>query len=226
MGRKPHPELSRLHAFGLMNAIAYSVHLEKRFTYQLTIHLEHIGISENSAQRFISEYFKQFTGLLRQWEAGPPLYVWVLEHPLGRGLHLHALVHVPKLKRKEKKLRSIFRERAKVDWVEALDATAGEDGVLVVRLKPRRDGAPLVDYIRGTIWFAAGYMFKGWPLHDRYGIKVNDWNKGSQGLVIGKRCGFSESLGPASRREAMWSGKERLSIFKTLDWKAPPPGEL
>jgi hypothetical protein len=227
MGRKTHPELSDDHAFSLMNAIAYSMHKEMRLTYLVTIHLEKAEVKEEDAQAFVGGFFKELGELLRSWSGGPPTYVWILENPGIRGLHLHALVHVPALKKGAVRLRRRFRALAASDWLEKFDAVPGDAVVRIDRVKGTGRGDPVSKYIDRGLKYGAGYLFKGWPKHERYGIEVSEWNKGPQGVVVGKRSGASENLGPTRRKnDWSWTSNARLKVFTSLGWDAPPPGQL
>ena len=108
----------------------------------------------------------------------PPTYVWCFE-AAGNQIAVHWLVHIP---------RGLIREfrRELPAWV---DATAGKiHDVSFVKHRP----------IYNLIG-ARRYILKGTDpkIARQWKITPSD-----QGIVIGKRCGFSQNLGPVSRKAA------------------------
>src|SRR5262249_37178024 len=53
-----------------------------------------LGQSDKRAQEFVSKFTKLAGDWLRSLEVRRA-YIWVLEHPPGKSLNLHLLVHVP-----------------------------------------------------------------------------------------------------------------------------------
>jgi hypothetical protein len=104
-----------------------------------------------------------------------PTYVWTLEAG-GKQLAAHWLVHVPN------GLHRAF-ERKLAEWLRSLTGAAPENRAVNVRSVTNLIGA-------------RRYLLKGidpaWANHLR--IRHVD-----QGIVIGKRSGFSRNLGPCAR---------------------------
>ncbi len=126
-------------------------------------------------ENHFSPWLRYVSRLLRAADRSPPLYIWVIENRSGM-CHVHWLVHMPpRLKR---------RFEAKVpDWVAAVcERVYCSSGVVQI----------------ATIYDLEGlrrYVLKGvHPNHAaRHRLKAVP-----QGIVVGKRCGVSKSLGPAA----------------------------
>lgn len=109
-------------------------------------------------------------------DLGPPTYVWCVEDASNH-THVHWMVHVPKA------IRRPFEDRLP-RWVETV---AGEvhSTTNAIHVEP-------VEGAKGL----ARYLMKG--IEPRV-AKFYRIDAVSQGRVQGKRCGISESLGPAAR---------------------------
>lgn len=115
----------------------------------------------------------------------PPAYVYTFE-AAGEQMAVHWLVHVP---------RGIIREfwRMLPEWVIA---TAGP-----------LDGPGAIKHRRVyNIIGARRYILKGMDPHFAAQWKIRP---SPQGIVIGRRSGFSRSLGPAARRSSGYRAQRR-----------------
>jgi hypothetical protein len=219
MNRSTHTELDDRAAYEIMNALAYSLYLGKRFTHHITVHLDGAGITSKAAQKFVREYLRRLGDLVDRYGEGPRFYFWALENPAVKGLHLHAWVRVPK----KGNLRAIFRERVEERWLRECGGTPGDKIVRIVAVSGREDSDLLDEYLIEGLEYGAGYLLKGWSKHESFGIKVRDKNKGSQGVVVGKRSATSKSLGRKTRNDDWnYSAGDRVRAFKALGWKLPP----
>jgi hypothetical protein len=117
---------------------------------------------------------------------GPPAYVWCVENASGH-THVHWLVHVPK------PLRRAFEERLP-RWVEAV-AGAVHSAANAIHVEPADRPSGL-----------ARYMMKG--IHPGV-AKFYKIDHVAQGRVQGKRCGISESLGPAA--QSRWRAQRQAA---------------
>jgi len=118
--------------------------------------------------------------------------VWVIERGTLGSLHTHNLIHVPR------HLLPGFKDMLpRWTGVPALPKDQWPDD--------QRQKQHVLGYGHDGIWHlerlydhgtrVARYMLKGCPyLSLRYGIQYHD-----QGIVIGKRCGHSNNLGPTAR---------------------------
>lgn len=116
---------------------------------------------------------------------GPAAFYWVIE--ADGGLHVHRVLHMPSTRLAD------FKRRLPT-WLAALGGRHAVDG----------DG--LLDV--GVVYNAYGlrkYLLKG--TDPAYAAFCNDAIRHKpQGRVIGKRSGFSRSLGPAVRRRLSAAG--------------------
>lgn len=106
----------------------------------------------------------------------PAAYVWVIEHA-GGDVHVHWLVHIPP------QLRPLFEAKLS-RW---LNRVAG-----AVHCKNSAIHVQRVTGARGL----GKYMMKG--IEPRYAAFYHV-RRSPQGIVYGKRCGISKSLGPTQR---------------------------
>ncbi len=114
--------------------------------------------------------------------AKPPAYVWVIENA-GGCLNVHWLVHIPKGRVRD------FRQRL-TDWLAAVAGEIECTSAIHVRHAPRPIGA-------------GKYMLKGIdPLYAPF-FRIRHV---AQGVVYGKRSGFSRGLGPMVRKKIQATG--------------------
>ena len=154
------------------NVRASSVGL--RLNHLFTIHW---GYANGPGGGGYRERMRRLFARLRDWmrRRGSALtFVWVVEGS-NKEAHVHGLMHVP-----DGLLPDLIRYlKAQLgDAPEVLDLRAAD---------PARGGA--------TGWFR--YMIKGCDARVR-----RRWcppNRGSQGDILGKRCGFSSNIEPTSR---------------------------
>jgi hypothetical protein len=106
-----------------------------------------------------------------------PINVWATENQ-GGDTHVHWVVHVPK------SLRKAFHAKVP-EW---LGRVAGS-----IRCRESAINVKPVSNLRTL----ARYLLKG--MDSRYAPRYSVRHE-PQGLVYGKRCGFSKSLGPAANK--------------------------
>jgi hypothetical protein len=105
----------------------------------------------------------------------PPTYIWAME-AAGNQSAAHWLVHVPK------GLHRAFEAKIS-DWLTSLMGNQPE--VAAVKVQP-------IHNLIGARRYALKGVDPAWGPH--LGVRPSD-----QGVVIGKRSGFSRNLGPAAR---------------------------
>ena len=193
IGRKPAANIH--HATRLAERIGYPLNQFVTINYtQTACH------PENATAMFRVLLAGWFSRWLRRHpknkKQNPPAYVYVFEAAGGQ-LAVHWLVHVP---------RGLIREfwRQLPAWIEA---TAGSiDGPSTI--KHRR--------IYGIVG-AKRYILKGMDPHFARAWKIRP---SPQGVVIGRRSGFSRSLGPTARRTADY----RPRRHQQTAWTTTVPG--
>jgi hypothetical protein len=123
--------------------------------------------------------------------ATEPAYVWVLEN--AGGLALHWLLHIPAQ-------RSHDLETKLPDWLSTVGATPLEQGAIDIRPVGKPRGA-------------VAYMLKGTNPVYSAGLGVRHI---PQGEIVGKRSGFSKSLGPSRKLALRAAG--RYSRRRYVSW--------
>lgn len=109
----------------------------------------------------------------------PLVCVWVIENPAHKDEHAHLLIHLPaELEKRFSELQRGWITRTGTRW-----------GKGVVKTEPVHDTSKARTGV-------ARYLLKGC---DAEAAGLFGVNRSDQGPVRGKRCGFSESLGPTAR---------------------------
>ena len=185
----------------------WSNHPLNRF---VTIHLEKAGV-HLTAHAFITKLTKQIGDWLRVSKM-PPCYLWVLENHSPTGLHVHLLFHVPRDRQRE------FSNRLRT-WIKHAGGKR-RPGVLNSKPIGRKPDEPSGGRYIAALEGLLKYLLKGSDprlCHD-LGIRHTP-----QGVVRGKRCAVSESLGQKAR--AKWRGLQaaRFSYrgHTLTPWVAP-----
>jgi hypothetical protein len=173
IGRKPAANLH--HATRLAERIGYPLNQFVTINYSKTP----CDANDTSAcfRQLLASWFARWLRRHpKNQKACPPTYVWAFEAAGGQ-LAVHWLVHIP---------RGFIREfwRMLPQWVEATAGTIEGPGAI----KHRR-----IYNITGL----KRYVLKGMDPHFARAWQIRP---SPQGLVIGKRSGFSRNLGPAARR--------------------------
>jgi len=117
-----------------------------------------------------------FVRWLRYGTSDLPYYVWVIENA-GGNTHVHWVLHLPK------SLRASFDTKLS-EWLARVAGT--------ITCRESAINIEPVTNLRGL----GRYLMKG--MDPRYAPRCGVRHI-PQGLVYGKRCGISKSLGPASR---------------------------
>ena len=185
--------LSNADAHKLYDAVRYSYCIERTLNRHLVIHWERAGVKSN-VQRATTAFLKHAGDWMRHNPIGPLTYVWVLENPpvsedrFGGGLNVHIVIHVPD------EWATEFRRRCDA-WVRA---SGGEVRPKVLRLGqvPKRRSFDSYDNLKKGIIGLLVYVFKG---ADDTTCREFCISHEPQGTIHGKRCGYSESLGPKRR---------------------------
>ena len=168
---------------------AVNIHHATRYAERIGLPLNrfvtiNFGLTACVPERVSSAFRKLLTERFAPWlrrsaglkDALPPTYVWTIEAAGGQ-IALHWLVHVPQ------QIRSAFDRRLN-GWVATLTGRPAEAGA--INIKPIHNIVGLKRYVlKGTD--------PGWAKH--LGVRAVP-----QGIVVGKRSGFSRNLGPAARK--------------------------
>jgi len=169
----------------IADAIQFAWWFDHPLNLAITIHLDKAGIVDRP-QRFVGAYMKLAGDWLRL-KGVEAYYVWVLENPPYGGRHLHVMIYWPK------QLRQQLGPRLR-RWLKLAGGT-NRSKVLRHMNLPQREDRDATQY---------------GPSYGRYLLKGADpkfWSQWReprqsefQGWIKGKRCGTSQSIGPAARR--------------------------
>jgi hypothetical protein len=171
--------INRVPAVNVHHATRYAESLELPLNTFVTINFSELLAADKASQLFRKLLNQRFAPWLRRSapikSAPLPTYVWALENA-NATTAAHWLVHVP-----DNVKRAFSRKLA--DWVES-----------VTGLRPNSN-ALQVKRIYNVIG-AKRYILKGinpvWAKH--LGVNASD-----QGIICGRRSGFSRNLGPTAR---------------------------
>lgn len=206
----------------LVNAAFWSFCIGKLLNRLITIHFDKADLRPHH-KRFVTQYMKGTGDWLRCRTDSKLCYVYVFENPPGGGLHVHIFMHVPLehwddfVRASRKRLRRHLK-RYRIRYVGR-----------ILRNKGVRSYAGLIrgthnvfDYLR-DFRFILCYMLKGSEqrsarliemlAHDDFGpdrdslpqlddvpdLDFSSIHVSGQGVIVGKRSGYSESLGPSRR---------------------------
>lgn len=199
---RPSRHINRKPATNIYHAVRLAEVIGTPLTHLITINFSKTTCLANVAstawQRLLARHF---TPWIRRPPKGhtattsEPAYVWVLENSGDLGLHW--LVHVP-----HQRLADL--EAKLPGWLSTVGATLTEPAAIDVRAATNPRGA-------------AYYLLKGTNPVYAAGLGVQAI---SQGEVVGKRSGFSRSLGPSRKLALRAVGQ--YSRRRYLSWPPTP----
>ena len=169
------------------------------FNRHWTIHYQNAGVSEENATRFIGHVLK----LAREYatrHGGSFACIWVRENGPRHGGHVHILMHLPAAL----SLRGRSRK-----WIELAGGICRKK---VSRI--RSIGGTLLAAETGGLYYAfnAGivrdYLLKGVVDEAVQALPDAKFERG--GVIVGKRCGYSQNIRPMKRMECWWPSMGRL----------------
>ena len=179
--------ISKRQAQNLLDAAVFAYEQDRSLNLTISVNLTKAGIC-GEARHFMQQFLKNMTDWLGRKTDGPH-YLWVLENPPQRGLHVHIMVHWPGKHRDGlgKRLRKWLkraggRYRARVLDYQNLRQPGDPDGTGY--------GPNFVRYLLKGVDPASRRIY-GQNLECEF-----------QGVIKGKRSGTSESIGKAARARA------------------------
>ncbi|MFC4442179.1 hypothetical protein [Caulobacter henricii] len=156
-----------------------------------TIHWERAGVTDDLAA---TGRFLKLAGDWIRSRGGQFGWAWTREGGPAKGNHVHIVFHLPP------ELARDFHRRQR-GWLKACGARWRSKVVLTRRIgrNLRQALAGGEDY-RVNLGEVLDYILKGADrsARERLGIERDE----PGGVVIGKRCGISQNLGPAARAQA------------------------
>jgi hypothetical protein len=154
-----------------------------RFNRHWTIHYENAGVSEENATNFIGRVLKLARDYARR-HGGRFACIWVREAGVNYGGHVHILMHIPvglSLKGRTRKWIELSGGRCvrKVSRIRTIGSSllAAEGGGSHYKLN-----AQIVNF----------YLLKSASKMAGQSLNLPLFGRG--GMIIGKRCGYSQNL--------------------------------
>jgi len=194
-GIKPSEFLSDQRGYDLADAAQDSYLLGYPLNVSITIHLDQARLWARP-QKFITDFLHGVTSWL--WSDPQNTHshhIWVLEN--SDGLHAHIAVHFPATEFQREHRQKRLNRRVK-DWFQSAGGTYSKD---VCKAEFMEFDSPNASAIRYMLKGAKETFFDRWStFNDRSFVTKHRFK--SQGIVIGKRSGFSLTLNAATRREA------------------------
>jgi len=187
-GKKPSWNLSLQNCLDLIEAGDFAEAIGLRFNRHWSVHYAKAGIAESDATRFIGRLLKLAGGFARR-HGGRLAAIWVREGGEGKGGHVHILMHLPpglSLRGKSKRWVGLAGGRC-VARVSRVRPIAGR-----VAAAERGDA-----HYRHNVGNVRRYLLKNVDLEA--GVDLGLKHKGQSGLVVGKRCGWTQNVGRAAR---------------------------
>ncbi len=185
--------IKRKPASNLHHATRFAAIIGRPLNQSVAINFAKTSVSEGDvAERFHLLRATRFAPWLRRHPKNkkgcPPTYVWVLE-AAGNQIGAHWAVHIPRGMVRE------FRRRLPL-WIASV---AGEpEGPGVMKARPIYNITGLKRYMLKGVDPAYGALYRVRPV--------------DQGVVVGRRSGFSRNLGPTVRKEAGYRPQRAFSV--------------
>lgn len=180
--------LSRKQCLDLIDAGDFAETIGLRFNRHWSIHYAKAGIAERDAMRFIGHLLK-LAGDCARRHSGQLAAIWVREGGEGKGGHVHILLHLPpglSLKGRTRKWIGVAGGRC-VRRVSRVRPVAGSVSAAT------HGGA----YYRQNVGNVRRYLLKN--VEETMGVRLGLILRGQSGLVIGKRCGWTQNIGVKAR---------------------------
>jgi hypothetical protein len=188
-GKKPSWNLSLQNCLDLIEAGNFAEELGMRFNRQWSVHYDKAGIAEADAVRFIGRLLK-LAGDCARRHGGRLAAIWVREAGEGKGGHVHILMHLP--------LGLSLRGKSR-RWI---GIAGGQCVTKVSRVRPIAGRIAASEtsnaHYRQNIANVRRYLLKNADLETGNFLGLS--RRGERGLIIGKRFGLTENLGPSARR--------------------------
>ena len=172
----------------MMAAASHAEKIGLAFNRHWIVHYERAGIAEGDGARFVGHVLRLASAYARR-AGGEAAAVWARENGEGKGGHVHILLHLPD----GLSLRNRTRR-----WIVA---AGGEMRGRVSRVRSiggRLSLAKAGDAhrLQNTDNLLA-YLAKGASRETGLAMGLRRYGEG--GLVIGKRCGWTQNIGAAAR---------------------------
>jgi hypothetical protein len=187
--------LSRRQVDALIEAADFALASGRLFQRHWTVHYEAAGIAEREATRFIGKLLNLVSKQAKR-AGGELTALWVRENGHRKGGHVHILLALPT----GLSLRNRTRK-----WIQLAGGKPGRKVSKVCTI-----GGKLANVAPGAKYQANGeavlsYLMKGADTETGRARRLQRYGEG--GLIMGKRCGWTQNIGLAARKGAGWPTK-------------------
>jgi hypothetical protein len=206
-------------AINFKTAVDFAASSGTPLTAHCIIHWVGTDARDDPTGELFAELREQWSRWLR-YRGVPFAAVWAREKLSGGQAeveHAHLLFHLPDAWLKGAKLISVSGgveggvelQEAQAALYRIVRRCAGRPEDYAVKLKIPTDGGNLGPYNGRS--YDGLYLLKGggkqaWKLFPR----IRKECRKSQGIIFGKRCGYTQNLGPTARRRAGYDGQDDL----------------
>jgi hypothetical protein len=161
------------------------------FNRHWTVHYEKAGVTEIEAARFIGRLLKQVGDYVaRSKGRGQFAAIWMRENGDGKGGHVHILMRLPP--------GCTLRGRTR-KWVRLAGGAYRRNVSFVRTIAGSLMAAEAQsEHYRKNATVATAYILKGASIEAGKVLGLKDY--GQAGLIVGKRCGFTENISPYSAK--------------------------
>lgn len=176
----------------LVAAKRHAVAIGLPFTRMISVHWGAAGVSLGGMVKATGQFIDLMTKALKR-HGSSTAWLWVHENGEGKGWHCHMLVHVPA------KLVPVLT-RLQRGWLRRITGQAYRKRVIHSRPIGGRLGLEVgnPDLHEVNLATAFAYVLKGADPKAASQFALDRLR--SEGLLIGKRCGTSQNIGPKARK--------------------------
>ena len=187
-GKKPSWHLSLENCLDLIEAGDLAEAIGLRFNRHWIVHYAKAGIDEHDAMRFIGRLLK-LAGDYARRHGGRLAAIWVREGGPGKGGHVHILMHLStglSLRGRSRRWIGLAGGRC-VHKVSRVRPVAGIIGAA--------EGDS--EHYRHNVGNVRRYLLKNVDVASGRDLGLK--HKGQSGLIVGKRCGWTQNIGKSER---------------------------
>jgi len=199
-GKKPSQHLRAKDETTLVDVSVYSFCDGFRLNCWLTLHTDKAGVDRSSIHTFFVSYMHQVSTWVHRNTGHPIRYLYVFENPPpgsdpGKhgGFNIHVLLHLPR--HLWPRFSSLTRGSLVRGWIKQAGGNYKPTVIVFDRLR-WADRSDVDGYLRYGLLGTLLYVLKGL---DPAVPSVLGVERQPQGVIHGKRSGYSRSLSPSKR---------------------------
>lgn len=205
---RPNQYITKKQTASVIDAVDFAYRRNMPLTRFISVDLSSYA---NPPRTFINRFLKP-SGEYLAFDGAARAYAWFLENPPGGRLNAHILIHVPR------DMTKAF-SRNEQTWARM----AGLELEPNTMVREKIGGCHSIssgEFLR-SYETVVGYCLKGSEQEARDALCLGWEEKKNQGTILGKRVGWSESIGKAARARAGYShlSSERGALLFPLRYR-------